>query len=78
MLSILGQAPLNQAVCQTRYCLHSWIRLVLREAAGNMETCVREGFKNKKNVKLGLLAEVRGVWGSEGVLEAQPVIRSVL
>ena len=37
---------------------------------------VREGFK-KKNVKLGLLAEVRGGEGSEWVLGAQPVIRSV-
>ena len=32
---------------------------------------------NKKNVKLGLLAEVRGGEGSEWVLGAQPVIRSV-
>ena len=32
---------------------------------------------SKKNVKLGLLAEVRGGEGSEWVLGAQPVIRSV-
>ena len=29
-------------------------------------SCVREGFKNKKNVKLGLLAEVRGGRGPSG------------
>ena len=33
--------------------------------------------KASKNVKLGLLAEVRGGEGSEWVLGAQPVIRSV-
>ena len=37
----------------------------------------REGFKKKKKVRVRLLAMVRGE-GSEGVLEAQPVIKSVL
>ena len=37
----------------------------------------RLGKASKKNVKLGLLAEVRRGEGSEWVLGAQPVIRSV-
>ena len=40
-----------------------------------MNISIREGFKKKKKVKLGLLAEVGGGGGLRGVQGPNPVIR---